>query len=212
MIVTVDEKARAFLAKHGDNTVYAYLGSCRTWGGAVPQPAVYAGSPDSPSDYDVFEDNGITVYIRKDVKAEKDTLTVTLVKMLWMETLTVNGMAYWGLIVLKKVGAVGFSTLMLGSGSAGGMKLSAWIKTAKKLLELFGGMPWSLSAILFKGGALDFRRCAFLWVNSDTVKYLEWCANVHKIKIKTLTFPTKSLTLNIWTWKLFWHLKLSTFI
>ena len=63
-------------------------------GGAVPQPAVYAGSPDSPSDYDVFEDNGITVYIRKDVKAEKDTLTVTLVKMLWMETLTVTGMAY----------------------------------------------------------------------------------------------------------------------
>jgi len=55
---------------------------------------VYAGSPDSPSDYDVFEDNGITVYIRKDVKAEKDTLTVTLVKMLWMETLTVNVMAY----------------------------------------------------------------------------------------------------------------------
>ena len=55
---------------------------------------MYAGSPDSLSDYDVFEDNGITVYIRKDVKAEKDTLTVTLVKMLWMETLTVNGMAY----------------------------------------------------------------------------------------------------------------------
>ena len=30
MTVTVDEKARAFLAKHNETTVYAYLGGCRT--------------------------------------------------------------------------------------------------------------------------------------------------------------------------------------
>ena len=30
MTVTVDEKARAFLAKHNESSVYTYLGGCRT--------------------------------------------------------------------------------------------------------------------------------------------------------------------------------------
>jgi len=30
MTVTVDEKARAYLAKHNEKTVYAFLGGCRT--------------------------------------------------------------------------------------------------------------------------------------------------------------------------------------
>ena|GEM_PF-411896 len=30
MTVTVDEKAKAFLAKHNETSVYTYLGGCRT--------------------------------------------------------------------------------------------------------------------------------------------------------------------------------------
>lgn len=30
MTVTVDEKARAFLAKHKEDSVYTYLGECRS--------------------------------------------------------------------------------------------------------------------------------------------------------------------------------------
>ena len=30
MTVSVDEKAREFLAKHNETSVYAYLGGCRT--------------------------------------------------------------------------------------------------------------------------------------------------------------------------------------
>ena len=94
MTVLVDEKARAFLKKHNENAVYAFLGGCRTWGGVVPQPTVYVGSPDSPNDYDAFPVDGITVYVRKGTETENGTLTITVVKMLWMETLAVEGMAY----------------------------------------------------------------------------------------------------------------------
>ena len=94
MTVTVDEKARAYLAKHNEKTGYAFLGGCRTWGGVIPQPTVYVGSPDSPEKYDMFPVDGITVYVRKGTKTEHESLTVTTAKMLWMESLTVEGMAY----------------------------------------------------------------------------------------------------------------------
>ena len=60
----------------------------------VPQPTVYVGSPDSPNDYDVFPVDGITVYVRKGTQTENGSLTVTVVKMLWMDSLAVEGMAY----------------------------------------------------------------------------------------------------------------------
>lgn len=60
----------------------------------IPQPTVYVGSPESPDDYDVFETEGITVYIRKGTQTKNGKLTVTLIKMLWMESLTVEGMEY----------------------------------------------------------------------------------------------------------------------
>ena len=94
MTVVVDEKARKFLAKRNENTVHAYLGGGRSWGGIVPQPAVYAGLPDSPDEYDAFPIDGITVYVRKGTETENGTLTVTVAKMLWIEALAVEGMAY----------------------------------------------------------------------------------------------------------------------
>ena len=55
---------------------------------------MFAGSPDSLDDYDTFNTDGITVYVRKGTKTENETLTVTVVKMLWMDSLAVEGMAY----------------------------------------------------------------------------------------------------------------------
>ena len=60
----------------------------------MPQPAVFAGSPDSLDDYDTFNADGITVYVRKDTQTENGSLTITVVKMLWMDSLAVEGMAY----------------------------------------------------------------------------------------------------------------------
>jgi len=55
---------------------------------------VYAGPPDSPDEYDAFPIDGITVYVRKGTETENGTLTVTVAKMLWIEALAVEGMAY----------------------------------------------------------------------------------------------------------------------
>ncbi|MGP1595164.1 MAG: hypothetical protein ACTTH8_07975 [Treponema sp.] len=60
----------------------------------MPQPAVIAGPPNSASNYTEFSVDGITVYVRNGTKAEKDTLTITTTKILWVESLSVKGMAY----------------------------------------------------------------------------------------------------------------------
>lgn len=55
---------------------------------------MFAGQPDSLDAYNTFNTDGITVYVRKGTQTENDTLTITTTKMLWMETLAVNGMVY----------------------------------------------------------------------------------------------------------------------
>ena len=60
----------------------------------MPQPAVFAGSPDSLDNYDTFNADGITVYVRTRTQPENGSLTITVVKMLWMDSLAVEGMAY----------------------------------------------------------------------------------------------------------------------
>ena len=46
----------------------------------MPQPAVFAGSPDSLDNYDTFNADGITVYVRKGTQTENGSLTITVVK------------------------------------------------------------------------------------------------------------------------------------
>ncbi len=60
----------------------------------MPQPAVFAGSPDSLDNYDTFNADGITVYVRKGTQTENGSLTITVAKMMWMDSLAVEGMAY----------------------------------------------------------------------------------------------------------------------
>lgn len=50
--------------------------------------------PNSVSNYTEFSVDGITVYVRKGTEAENDTLTITTAKMLWLESLSVEGMVY----------------------------------------------------------------------------------------------------------------------
>jgi len=55
---------------------------------------VFAGSPDSLDNYDTFNADGITVYVRKGTQTENGSLTITVAKMMWMDSLAVEGMAY----------------------------------------------------------------------------------------------------------------------
>ena len=50
------------------------------------------GIPEELNDYDMFESNGITVYVKKDTKTFDGTLTITTETSLWYALLTVEGM------------------------------------------------------------------------------------------------------------------------
>lgn len=54
---------------------------------------MFAGSPDSPENYETFIADDITVYVRKGTQTRSGTLTITTTKILWMETLAVEGMS-----------------------------------------------------------------------------------------------------------------------
>ena len=56
------------------------------------QPTVLVGSPNQLDRFDVYEDNGITVYVQKDIEIPSDTLLITTSAFLWFERLVVVGM------------------------------------------------------------------------------------------------------------------------
>ncbi len=95
MKIIIDEKARKLLEKNKTSAIYVFLGGCRSWGGGViPQPAVNVGTPKDTDSYNTFEVDDITVYVRKDTKTKNDELTISTVKILWIDNLTVEGMEY----------------------------------------------------------------------------------------------------------------------
>jgi hypothetical protein len=53
---------------------------------------VLVGSPNQLDRFDVYEDNGITVYVQKDLEIPSDTLLITTSAFLWFERLVVVGM------------------------------------------------------------------------------------------------------------------------
>ena len=53
---------------------------------------MFVGSPAQPDKFDTYEDNGITVYIQKDLDIPSDELLITTATFLWFEKLVVKGM------------------------------------------------------------------------------------------------------------------------
>jgi len=52
---------------------------------------VLVGIPEELNDYDMFESNGITVYVKKDTKTFDGTLTISAKTSFWYAVLTVEG-------------------------------------------------------------------------------------------------------------------------
>jgi len=53
---------------------------------------VFVGSPNKPDRFETYEDNGITVYVQKDLETPSDELLITTETFLWFERLAVKGM------------------------------------------------------------------------------------------------------------------------
>ncbi|GEM_PF-983283 len=54
-------------------------------------PMVSLGRPDQPESFDSHNVEGITVFVRKDIKPKGDTLVISLAKLLFLKMLTVDG-------------------------------------------------------------------------------------------------------------------------
>ena len=52
------------------------------------------GKPSDAEEYDIIEDNGITVYVKQDVQTQDDGLNVSTAKLLFKENLIVEGIVY----------------------------------------------------------------------------------------------------------------------
>ena len=52
------------------------------------------GKPADIKDYEKFDVDGIETYVKSDVKAKDDSLTIIHSKLLWMEKLVVEGMIF----------------------------------------------------------------------------------------------------------------------
>jgi len=53
---------------------------------------VYVGTPRNIDHFNKFENNGITVYVKKGTPSVNGTLTITVGAFLWFEKLMVEGM------------------------------------------------------------------------------------------------------------------------
>lgn len=94
MKITIDDKTKKYIKSKGENSITAWLEGCSSWGTSEPQPSVKMGKPENIVDYEKYDANGIETYVKTDVKAKDDTLTIKHSKLLWMEKLVVEGMIF----------------------------------------------------------------------------------------------------------------------
>lgn len=92
MNVIVTDEAKKKIEEKKTDSAYCMLNICSTWGGSSIEPAVYVGEPVKKDDFDVFENNGVTVYVKKGTPCPGGTLTITTGTFLWFEKLIVEGM------------------------------------------------------------------------------------------------------------------------
>lgn len=92
MNIIVDDNAKNKIESKKENTVHCFLFTCISWGGTHLDPTVRVGKPSRVEDFNKFENNGITVYVKKGTPCPSGTLTITTGSFLWFEKIMVEGM------------------------------------------------------------------------------------------------------------------------
>lgn len=95
MNILIDTDAAEYIKKHSkDNSVILHIksegGNCCA---SVQSPAIRLGKPEKADRFDFYTVNEINVYLRKDIKSQKDELHIFIKKFLWIEDLAVDGMS-----------------------------------------------------------------------------------------------------------------------
>ena len=93
MNIIIDKDAADYIRKHSkDNSVIIFA---KFQGGgwcAVQSPAVQLGKLERADNYDLYNIDDLSVYVRKDTRTIKDELRIFMKKFLWAKDLAVDGM------------------------------------------------------------------------------------------------------------------------
>lgn len=95
MQVLFNDKVKPFVTGKGKDAINVELKGCSSWGVGEPQPIVLLGKPRvKAEEYDVYPVDGIDVYVQKTINAKDDTLKINYTKILFKESLTVDGIVF----------------------------------------------------------------------------------------------------------------------
>ena len=94
MKVILEDKVFDYLKKKNSNEITVDIEGCASWG-VEPNPSVTLGKPkENIDDFDLYEVNGVNVYVTVAANTKAGELTVAYRKILFSEKLIVEGLAF----------------------------------------------------------------------------------------------------------------------
>lgn len=92
MQITIDDKVKDYCKEKSQDTFYLEVikpkGSCGT---SVPIPTVTFGIPEEIKDFHVYEDDDLTVYVKKNVKTRADKINFIMRGILFAKEIYPEG-------------------------------------------------------------------------------------------------------------------------
>ena len=95
MNINIDEKAIEYLKKHNSTAVTIDVIGCSSWGVGEPQPTVSSAEPRKNKEaYKLIKVGDLDVYVKNNITASNDTLSIKYKKVLFSEKLIVEGIVF----------------------------------------------------------------------------------------------------------------------
>lgn len=95
MNINIDEKAIEYLKKHNSVAVTVDVIGCSSWGVGEPQPTVLPAEPKKNKEaYNLIKSGEFNVYVKNNISASNDTLSIKYKKVLFSEKLIVEGIVF----------------------------------------------------------------------------------------------------------------------
>ena len=95
MNINIDEKAIAYLKKQNSKAVTIDVIGCSSWGVGEPQPTVLPAEPRKNKEaYNLINVQDFDVYVKNNITASNNTLSIKYKKVLFSEKLIVEGIVF----------------------------------------------------------------------------------------------------------------------
>lgn len=91
MKIILNETVKDFLTKKEANSITLEVRGCSSWSGVVMKPIVSVGKPYELDRFTMMQVDGVDVYLMNGLRAQNDTVEVSVEKFLFMENLVQRG-------------------------------------------------------------------------------------------------------------------------